>query len=175
MTTFLLGRKIFGYTNLGCGSGAGEGFSRAIRHAGPMTNTAITPPPRSRNPRGQLFPAPAAVLRGGAGSGGAGAFRGGDRLVREFEFLAPPEALPSSPSIGGCRPTGNGRQANPRDTGRQISIRSDGDESEIPASTVSEASSGDRLRIEKPSGRVVRSSDSAPASNENEKEARKTE
>ena len=40
----------------------------------------------------------------------------------------------------------------PGATGRQIRIRADGDESELPGITGFEASSGERLRIETPGG-----------------------
>jgi 5-oxoprolinase (ATP-hydrolysing) len=86
MNNFLFGGAGFGYyETIAGGSGAGNGYDGAHALHTHMTNTAITDPEilESRYPvRLREF----AIRRG---SGGAGTWRGGDGVVREFEFLQP--------------------------------------------------------------------------------------
>jgi 5-oxoprolinase (ATP-hydrolysing) len=86
MNNFLFGGAGFGYyETIAGGSGAGNGYDGAHALHTHMTNTAITDPEslESRYPvRLRQF----AIRRG---SGGAGTWRGGDGVVREFEFLQP--------------------------------------------------------------------------------------
>lgn len=86
MNNFLFGGSGFGYyETIAGGSGAGPGFAGAHALHTHMTNTAITDPEilEQRHPvRLRQF----AIRRG---SGGAGKWRGGDGVVREFEFTAP--------------------------------------------------------------------------------------
>ncbi|MBL9181727.1 MAG: hydantoinase B/oxoprolinase family protein, partial [Verrucomicrobiaceae bacterium] len=86
MNNFLFGGAGFGYyETIAGGSGAGNGYHGAHALHTHMTNTAITDPEilESRYPvRLRQF----AIRRG---SGGAGTWRGGDGVVREFEFLQP--------------------------------------------------------------------------------------
>jgi 5-oxoprolinase (ATP-hydrolysing) len=86
MNNFLFGGAGFGYyETIAGGSGAGNGYDGAHALHTHMTNTAITDPEilESRYPvRLRQF----AIRRG---SGGAGKWRGGDGVVREFEFLQP--------------------------------------------------------------------------------------
>ncbi|MCC5838683.1 MAG: hydantoinase B/oxoprolinase family protein [Opitutales bacterium] len=166
MNNFLFGSEDFGYyETIGGGSGAGEGFHGASGTQVHMTNTAITDPEilEARFPvRLRRF-----ALR--RGSGGAGAFRGGDGLVREFEFLAP-LSLSLLTQHRRVPPYGvsGGR---PGATGRQIRIGADGAESELPGITGFRVSAGERLRIETPGGGGWGSppNHTAPASDENEK------
>jgi 5-oxoprolinase (ATP-hydrolysing) len=86
MNNVTFGDASFGYyETLGGGAGAGEGFDGASGVHTHMTNTRITDPEvlEARHPVRLLRFA----LR--RGSGGAGRFRGGDGLVRAYEFLAP--------------------------------------------------------------------------------------
>jgi 5-oxoprolinase (ATP-hydrolysing) len=86
MNNFLFGGAGFGYyETIAGGSGAGNGYDGAHALHTHMTNTAITDPEilESRYPvRLRQF----AIRRG---SGGDGTWRGGDGVVREFEFLQP--------------------------------------------------------------------------------------
>lgn len=86
MNNFLFGGAGFGYyETIAGGSGAGNGYDGAHALHTHMTNTAITDPEilESRYPvRLRQF----AIRRG---SGGDGKWRGGDGVVREFEFLQP--------------------------------------------------------------------------------------
>ena len=86
MNNFLFGGAGFGYyETIAGGSGAGNGYDGAHALHTHMTNTAITDPEilESRYPvRLRQF----AIRRG---SGGDGTWRGGDGVVREYEFLQP--------------------------------------------------------------------------------------
>lgn len=86
MNNFLFGGAGFGYyETIAGGSGAGNGYDGAHALHTHMTNTAITDPEilESRYPvRLRQF----AIRRG---SGGEGRWRGGDGVVRDFEFLQP--------------------------------------------------------------------------------------
>jgi 5-oxoprolinase (ATP-hydrolysing) len=86
MNNVAFGDEAFGYyETLGGGAGAGPGFAGASGVHTHMTNTRITDPEilESRYPvRLRRF-----ALR--RGSGGSGRFRGGDGLVRAYEFLCP--------------------------------------------------------------------------------------
>jgi 5-oxoprolinase (ATP-hydrolysing) len=86
MNNFLFGNDRSGYYETICGgTGAGDGFAGASAMHSHMTNTAITDVEviERRHPvRVREF----SIRRG---SGGSGAWTGGDGVVREFEFLAP--------------------------------------------------------------------------------------
>ena len=86
MNNVAFGDARFGYyETIGGGAGAGPGFDGASGVHTHMTNTRITDPEvlEARHPvRLVEF-----ALR--RGSGGAGRWRGGDGLVRRYEFLAP--------------------------------------------------------------------------------------
>jgi 5-oxoprolinase (ATP-hydrolysing) len=86
MNNFLFGGAGFGYyETIAGGSGAGNGYDGAHALHTHMTNTAITDPEILEQPLSRAF-APVCDPRG---SGGAGQWRGGDGVVREFEFLQP--------------------------------------------------------------------------------------
>lgn len=73
------------YETVGGGAGAGEGFVGASGVHTHMTNTRIT----DAEVLEERFPVRVRRFSLRPGSGGAGAFRGGDGLVRELEFLEP--------------------------------------------------------------------------------------
>ena len=147
MNNLSFGDETFGYyETVAGGSGAGDGFDGADGVHTHMTNTRITDPEvlEHRYPiRLHRF----AIRRG---SGGAGRWRGGDGLVREFEFLAPlemsilsqhRESRPFGMAGGGDGAVG--RQTLTRSDGRQRALRGvDGCQVEI----------GDRLVLETPGG-----------------------
>lgn len=86
MNNFLFGGAGFGYyETIAGGSGAGEGYDGASALHTHMTNTAITDPEIIE----QRYPVRLRQFAIRRGSGGAGKWRGGDGVVREFEFLQP--------------------------------------------------------------------------------------
>jgi 5-oxoprolinase (ATP-hydrolysing) len=151
MNNVLMGSPSFGYyETIGGGAGAtvfGRGADGVHTH---MTNTRITDAEvlESRLPiRLRCF----AIRRG---SGGGGKHRGGDGLVREFEFLAPLTvslltSRRTTAPYGAC----GGEPGRP---GRNWLIRA-GDASAaepepLEACTTIEVQPGDRLRVETPGG-----------------------
>lgn len=89
MNNFLFGRsgaKAFGYYETICGgSGAGPGFDGASAVHTHMTNTRLTDPEVLE----LRYPVRLNCCEIRRGSGGEGAHKGGDGLVREVEFLEP--------------------------------------------------------------------------------------
>ena len=83
------------------------------------------------------------------GSGGAGRFRGGDGLVREYEMLAETTVTVLSDRRRGA-PYG-ARGGHPGARGRNVLIRA-GHEEELPGKAELRLRPGDRLRIETPGG-----------------------
>jgi 5-oxoprolinase (ATP-hydrolysing) len=133
------------YETLGGGGGAGPAFDGASAVQLHMTNTRITDVEvlETRQP---------VVVRSFAirrGSGGAGAHRGGDGLVREYEFLAPMESgVLSERRARGAFGLAGGERGAP---GRNVLVRS-GDETELPGRAAFEVGPGDVLRVETPGG-----------------------
>ncbi|MEO1526671.1 MAG: hydantoinase B/oxoprolinase family protein [Planctomycetota bacterium] len=147
MNNVLMGDDSFGYyETIGGGCGAtvfGRGASGVHTH---MTNTRITDPEvvESRLPvRLHQF----AIRRG---SGGEGKNRGGDGMIREFEFL---RELTVSVITGrrttkpyGVAGGGSG------ESGRNVLIRKNGERTDLGYAATVAVSEGDRLRIETPGG-----------------------
>jgi 5-oxoprolinase (ATP-hydrolysing) len=147
MNNVAFGDDSFGYyETLGGGAGAGPDFAGASGVHTHMTNTRITDPEilETRYPvRLRRF-----ALR--RGSGGSGRFRGGDGLVRAYEFLRPVtvsllcERRRRAPfGLAGGEP---GRP------GRNLLRRRDGSERELPGHVSFEVEAGDQLVIETPGG-----------------------
>jgi len=84
------------------------------------------------------------------GSGGAGRFRGGDGLVREYEALCDTTVTVLSERRA-SRPYG-AQGGEPGASGRNTVIRADGTEQALPGKIRVELRTGDRLRIETPGG-----------------------
>jgi 5-oxoprolinase (ATP-hydrolysing) len=146
MNNFLFGGPGFGYyETIAGGSGAGPGFAGAHALHTHMTNTAITDPEilEQRHPvRLRQF----AIRRG---SGGAGKWRGGDGVVREFEFTA---ALTVSLLTQHRVEAPYGLEGGqPGQRGRQRLLRN-GVESLLEGCVSLEARPGDRILIETPGG-----------------------
>jgi N-methylhydantoinase B/oxoprolinase/acetone carboxylase alpha subunit len=139
------GKPFAYYETLGGGMGAGDnapGQSGVHTH---MTNSLNTPVEALEN--GLPLRIRAYGLR--RGSGGGGRYRGGDGLVREYEFLVPTRVSIMSERRGfapyGLRGGGAGKR------GRNILIS--GGKKKILRSKVNfEARPGDVLRIETPGG-----------------------
>lgn len=147
MNNVLMGNDTFGYyETIGGGSGAtvfGAGADGVHTH---MTNTRITDPEvlESRLPiRLVQF----SIRRG---SGGAGKHRGGDGLIREFEFLCPltVSLITSRRTTApyGAMGGGSGR------SGLNVLVRDGEEPVELPPAVTIEVNVGDRLRIETPGG-----------------------
>jgi 5-oxoprolinase (ATP-hydrolysing) len=134
------------YETIGGGAGAGPGFAGASGVHVHMTNTRITDPEvlESRTP---VIVRRFALRRG---SGGAGRWRGGDGLVRELEFTAAVTASLLTERRA-TAPFGLAGGA-PGARGRNLCLRADGSEQELPGRATVALAPGDRLRIETPGG-----------------------
>ncbi len=146
MNNVSLGDGRFGYyETLGGGCGAGDGFDGPDAQHSHMTNSHITDVEilEARVPiRVRRF----AVRRG---SGGAGRWRGGDGLIREFEALVPlTVSILSQRRARAPYGVAGGDDGAP---GRNTVIR-DGDEREVGGRAQLELAPGDRVRIETPGG-----------------------
>jgi len=147
MNNLTFGDGTFGYyETLAGGIGAGEGRSGPSATHVHMTNSRITDPEilERRYPvRVRRF----AVRRG---SGGEGAWPGGDGLVRELEALAPLSvALISERRAAGARGLAGGHAAVP---GLNEVLRADGSVEVLPGRVEVQLGVGDRLRIATPGG-----------------------
>lgn len=86
MNNLLFGNGHFGYyETIAGGSGAGEGYAGTDAVHTHMTNTAIT----DAEILERRYPVRLVRFEIRKGSGGGGAYPGGDGVVREFEFLEP--------------------------------------------------------------------------------------
>ena len=146
MNNFLFGGAGFGYyETIAGGSGAGDGHGGAHALHTHMTNTAITDPEilESRYPvRLRQF-----AIR--HGSGGAGQWRGGDGVVREFEFLQPlTVSLLTQHRVEAPFGMQEGHEGQ---KGRQRLLR-DGTETELEGCTSFAVHAGDRVILETPGG-----------------------
>ncbi len=134
------------YETIAGGAGAGPGFDGASGVQTHMTNSRLTDP--------EVFEHRHAVLlnefRLRRGSGGGGAQRGGEGLLRSIEFLAPMSAaiLSNHRRIAPFGLAGG----EPGVTGRNRLFRSDGQVEELGACASVEVGPGDRLVIETPGG-----------------------
>jgi 5-oxoprolinase (ATP-hydrolysing) len=142
MNNLTFGDQRFGYyETIGGGAGAGDGFDGASGVHTHMTNTRITDPEVLES----RFPVRLWEFGLRRGSGGRGAWRGGDGLVREIEFLEPvrvsilSERRVRAPfGLAGGEPGARGRNFH---NGR-----------EIPGKVSIDVAAGDRIRIETPGG-----------------------
>ncbi len=134
------------YETIGGGDGAtaqADGQSAVHTH---MTNSRLTDPEilETRYPVRLLQ---CAIRRG---SGGRGERRGGDGIVREFEFLAPLEV--SLLSNSRQRAPFGLQGGEPGQPGSNRLLRQDGREENLPAAAGLKVAAGDRLIIETPGG-----------------------
>jgi 5-oxoprolinase (ATP-hydrolysing) len=147
MNNLLFGNERFGYYETVCGgSGAGPGFAGASAVHTHMTNTRITDPEvlEHRYPvRLERF----AIRRG---SGGSGAWLGGDGAVREILFLEPMSlSLLSQHRVE--RPYG-AQGGEPGLPGKQRLVRVTGEVEDLASVDGREVGPGDRLILETPGG-----------------------
>ena len=147
MNNVLFGDDRFGYYETVCGgSGASPGHAGASAVHTHMTNTRITDPEVLEH----RFPVRLERFAVRRGSGGEGAFRGGDGTVRELTFLAPMSlSLVTQHRVE--EPYGAaGGGAGVR--GRQRLLRVDGGVEELASVDGREVAPGDRLLLETPGG-----------------------
>ena len=142
MNNITFGDGTFGYyETLAGGAGAGERFDGASAVHTHMTNSRITDPEVLE----ARFPVRLVRFARRRGSGGAGRFRGGDGLVREYEMLAPlrfsilSERRTRAPF--GLAGGGEGARGKNLHQGR-----------EVPGKAVLNVAAGERVRIETPGG-----------------------
>ncbi|MBA4685327.1 MAG: hydantoinase B/oxoprolinase family protein [Planctomycetes bacterium] len=133
------------YETLAGGCGAGPQRSGASALQVHMTNTLNTPIERLE----QVLPLRIRSYRLRHGSGGDGVHRGGEGIIREFEFLADMDVsiLTERRDLA---PSGSGG-GNPGSAGRNLRLTSSGEEA-LPAKWQGRFHPGERLRIETPGG-----------------------
>ncbi len=147
MNNLIFGDDSFGYyETIGGGAGAGPDYDGASGLHSHMTNTAITDPEILE----QRYPVRLHRFALRKNSGGQGQHRGGDGLIREFEFLRPlklslitQHRLESPYGIKG----GEGGKC-----GQQTLIKSNGEQQKLPPITEIQTKPGDRLIIKTPGG-----------------------
>jgi len=134
------------YETVAGGSGAGPGFAGADAVQTHMTNSRLTDPEVLE----WRFPVRLESFARRRGSGGAGAFRGGDGAVRQVRFLEPMTAA----MLSGRRSTVPhglaGGQAGC--LGRNSVVRADGTVEELGACAEVQMRAGDVFIIETPGG-----------------------
>jgi 5-oxoprolinase (ATP-hydrolysing) len=147
MNNFLFGNERFGYyETIGGGAGAGEGFAGRSAVHQHMTNTKITDPEELE----LRYPVRLWRFAIRRGSSGDGRWRGGDGIIREFEFLAPVEMtlLAEHRRVAPYGMAGGGDGA----VGRQHLRYADGREEAAGGRLSRQLGPGDRLVIETPGG-----------------------
>lgn len=147
MNNFLFGNDRFGYYETICGgTGAGPGFDGADAVHQHMTNTRIT------DPEVLEFRYPVKLIRFEIrrGSGGAGKWKGGDGVIREYEFL---EALEVSMlSQHRLQQPYGMAGGHPGQVGLQRLIRADGTVVAVGGVADIQVSAHERFVVETPGG-----------------------
>jgi 5-oxoprolinase (ATP-hydrolysing) len=148
MNNVIFGDSTFGYYETICGgSGAtadGDGASAVQVH---MTNTRLTDPEIFE----RRFPASVEEFAIRRNSGGSGKHRGGDGVVRRLKFLRPLTLSVLAQRRGPHPPYGTAG-GQPGATGRNLLVRSDGTQIELPGITQIQVDPGDTLTIKTPGG-----------------------
>ncbi len=134
------------YETLCGGAGAGPDFDGASAVHTHMTNSRLTDPEVLE----RRFPVLVEAFALRHGSGGAGARRGGDGVVRKLRFLAPLEGA----ILSGRRRTAPAGLAGgaPGLPGRNTLVRADGRVEPLPGCATFALAPGDLLVIETPGG-----------------------
>ncbi len=147
MNNFTFGSERYQYyETIAGGSGAGPDYDGTSGVQTHMTNSRLTDPEILE----RRFPVRLRQFSLRTGSGGAGAHRGGDGVVREFEFLEPMTVallanhrrVPPFGLAGG----------KPGKNGIDTLVRRDGGSETVPATAEFAVDAGDRFRIETPGG-----------------------
>ena len=147
MNNLLFGNRRFGFYETVCGgAGAGPGWEGASAVHTHMTNTRITDPELLEH----RYPVRLERFAIRTGSGGAGAFRGGDGAVREITFLAPMSlSLLTQHRVEVPYGKEGGEPGLP---GRQRLVRAAGEVEDLASVDGREVGPGDRLILETPGG-----------------------
>ena len=147
MNNILFGNDHFGYYETVCGGcGAGADFDGESAVHSHMTNTAITDPEVLEH----RYPVRLERFSVREGSGGAGRHPGGDGVVRQFLFLEPVSlSVLSQHRVEAPYGAAGGR---PGALGRQVVMRSSGEEQSLSGIDGCEIEPGDRLLLETPGG-----------------------
>jgi len=147
MNNVLFGTDRFAYYETVCGgAGAGPGFAGASAVHTHMTNTRITDPELLE----LRYPVRLERFAVRPASGGAGAHRGGDGVVREYRFAAPMSvSLLSQHRIEVPYGLAGGAPGRP---GTQRLIRADGGVEVLGGVGGCAVAPGDRLVLETPGG-----------------------
>lgn len=147
MNNTLFGNERFGYyETIAGGAGAGDGYAGASALHTHMTNTAITDPEIVE----QRYPVRLRQFAIRRGSGGAGCWRGGDGVVREFEFREPLTiSLLTQHRASGPFGVDGGNDGLP---GKQTLVRANGAVETLGSSASLCVEAGDRLVVETPGG-----------------------
>jgi 5-oxoprolinase (ATP-hydrolysing) len=147
MNNTLFGNERFGYyETIAGGAGAGDGYDGASALHTHMTNTAITDPEIVE----QRYPVRLRQFAIRRGSGGAGCWRGGDGVVREFEFREPLTiSLLTQHRESGPFGVDGGGDGQP---GKQTLVRASGAVETLDSSASLRVEAGDRLVVETPGG-----------------------
>ncbi len=134
------------YETIAGGNGAGSGGDGMSGRHSHMTNTRNTPVEALE----YALPVRVNAYRLRDGSGGAGRHRGGDGIVREYEFLAPAQVTINSERRISA-PYGL-QGGEPGQVGINRVIRADGDEVEVGGKWAGQVQAGDRV-IDRDAGR----------------------
>ena len=147
MNNVLFGNESFGYyETLAGGTGAGEGFNGADAVHHHMTNTRITDPEIIEH----RFPVRIIRTTIREGSGGQGQWKGGNGLVREYEFL---ESMNVSLLTQRRKSGPYGMQGGEDGkSGYQYIILKNGERKDLKSIDNTDIQSGDRLLIHTPGG-----------------------
>jgi len=140
------GRPFAYYETVGGGAGAGPlgpGLSAVHTH---MTNTMNTPVEALE----LAYPFRVSEYRVRRGSGGLGRHRGGDGIVRTWEFLAP--AVVTIVTERRRLPPWGLQGGGPGQRGRNLLRRASGETVELPGKGQFQLSPGDQLVLETPGG-----------------------
>jgi N-methylhydantoinase B/oxoprolinase/acetone carboxylase alpha subunit len=142
------GRRFAYYETMGGGMGARNGLPGISGVHTHMSNTRNTPVEAIEH----YLPVRIRQYAIRQGSGGAGTWRGGDGLVREYEMLTETSVTILSERRKG-RPYG-ARGGEPGQSGRNTLVRADHPDKEetLPGKIELQLHPGDRLKIETPGG-----------------------
>jgi len=140
------GREFAYYETIGGGTGGSPTADGLVAVHSHMTNTLNTPVEALEI----AYPFRVARYAVRRGSGGAGRQRGGDGIVREYEFIAPATVtLLTERRRAGPWGLAGGRPGSP---GRNTLLRADGQTLDLPSKVRLAVRLGDRLLIETPGG-----------------------
>jgi len=134
------------YETICGGTGAGDGFNGTDAVHSHMTNTRITDPEILE----ARYPVILEEFSIRKGSGGKGKYHGGDGVIRRIRFLE--EMMVSILSQHRKVPPKGLMGGEDGKTGRNMMMRADNGEEELPGCMSVDVSPGDRIQIETPGG-----------------------